>query len=157
MALNENTVNRDHVTSFQIDYIFILFLETQYNITVKVIETDNEIVTVKPKVERWLASKGIIVEPSAPDTQAQNDSTERSGGVNKERSRAMRLDSTLPWDMWPEITRAAVYLYNRTPRYINNWKSPHQIFFTHVAFQNGAVHTPASTDFSVPSNPLALY
>ena len=99
---------------------FTLFLKTQYNVTVKVIETDNEIVTVKPQVERWLASRGIIVEPSAPDTQAQNGGAERSGGVNKERSRAMRLDANLPWNMWPEITRAGVYLYNRTPRYVNN-------------------------------------
>ena len=118
---------------------FILFLKSHYNITVKVIEADNEISTVKPQVERWLASKGITVEPSAPDTQAQNGGAERSGGVNKEKSRAMRLDANLPWELWSEITRAGVYLYNRTPNYANNWKTPYEIFFTHVAFNNGIV------------------
>jgi hypothetical protein len=118
---------------------FVTFLKNHYNITVKVIEADNEITTVKPQVERWLASKGITVEPSAPDTQAQNGGAERSGGVNKEKSRAMRLDANLPWELWPEITRAGVYLYNRTPNYANNWKTPYEIFFTHVAFRNGIV------------------
>jgi hypothetical protein len=119
--------------------IFILFLKNHYNISVKTIEADNEITTVKPDVERWLATQGIIVEPSAPDTQAQNGGAERSGGVNKEKARAMRLDANLSWELWPEVTRAAVYLYNRTPNYANNWKTPYEIFFTRVAFSNGIV------------------
>jgi hypothetical protein len=100
--------------------LFILFLKNHYNISVKTIEADNEITTVKPEVERWLATQGIIIEPSAPDTQAQNGGAERSGGVNKEKACAMRLDANLLWELWPEVTRAAVYLYNRTPNYANN-------------------------------------
>jgi hypothetical protein len=119
--------------------LFILFLKNHYNISVKTIEADNEITTVKPEVERWLAAQGIIIEPSAPDTQAQNGGAERSGGVNKEKARAMRLDANLSWELWPEVTRAAVYLYNRTPNYANNWKTPYEIFFTRVAFSNGIV------------------
>lgn len=119
--------------------IFFLFLKNHYNISVKTIEADNEITTVKPDVQRWLATQGIIVEPSAPDTQAQNGGAERSGGVNKEKARAMRLDANLSWELWPEVTRSAVYLYNRTPNYTNNWKTPYEIFFTRVAFSNGIV------------------
>jgi hypothetical protein len=37
---------------------------------------------------------------------------ERSGGVNKDKARALRLDSNLSWTLWPEITRTAVYLHN---------------------------------------------
>jgi hypothetical protein len=122
--------------------IFTRFLKTQFNITVKVIETDNEITTVKAEVSRWCASLGIKIEPSAPDTQAQNGGAERSGGVIKEKARAMRLDANLPWEMWPEITRAAVYLYNRTPNYSNSWKSPYERFFTRTAALNGIVPGP---------------
>lgn len=118
---------------------FIVFLKNHYNISVKTIEADNEITSVKPEVERWLAAQGIVVEPSAPYTQAQNGGAERSGGVNKEKARAMRLDANLSWELWPEVTRAAVYLYNRTPNYTNNWKTPYEIFFTRVAFSNGIV------------------
>lgn len=118
---------------------FIQFLRNQYGITPKTIEADNEITTVKPDVRRWLQSQGIVIEPSAPDTQAQNGGAERSGGVNKEKSRAMRLDANLPWELWPEITRAGVYLYNRTPNYANNWKTPYEVFFTRVSLANGIV------------------
>ncbi|KAI1559046.1 rve domain containing protein, partial [Pyrenophora tritici-repentis] len=60
--------------------LFIQFMKKQFNITVKVIETDNEIVTVKQEVEKWCTSLSIRLEPSAPDTQAQNGGAERSGG-----------------------------------------------------------------------------
>jgi hypothetical protein len=85
--------------------LFVQFMKKQFNITVKVIETDNEIVTVKQEVERWCTSMSIRmsirIEPSAPDTQAQNGGAERSGGVIKEKARAIRLDANLPWDLWP--------------------------------------------------------
>jgi len=122
--------------------LFVQFMKKQFNITVKVIETDNEIVTVKQEVERWCTSLSIRIEPSAPDTQAQNGGAERSGGVIKEKARAIRLDANLPWELWPEITRAAVYLYNRTPNYPNKWKSPYEIFFTRAAAMNGIVTGP---------------
>jgi hypothetical protein len=118
---------------------FLTFLKNHYNVTVKTIEADNEITTVKPEVKQWLERQGIIIEPSAPDTQAQNGGAERSGGVNKEKARTMRLDANLSWELWPEITRAAVYLHNQTPNYANHWKTLYEIFFTKVAFNNGIV------------------
>jgi hypothetical protein len=106
----------------------VRFLKKQYNITVKIIECDGEITTTKPEVARWCTTKSIRLEPSAPDTQAQNEGAERSGGVIKDKARTTRLDANLPWELWPEIVRAAVYLYNRTPRYSNKWKSLYKVF-----------------------------
>jgi hypothetical protein len=131
--------NRPSKSIIRLLELFIIFLKKQFNITVKVIESDNEIVTVKTEVSRWCTSQGIKLEPSAPDTQAQNGGAERSGGVIKEKARAMRLDANLPWELWPEITRAAVYLYNRTPNYSNQWASPYERFFTRIAALNGIV------------------
>lgn len=76
--------------------IFIHLQMKQFNITVKVIEADNEITIVKSEVQRWCTSLSIRIEPSAPDTQAQNRGTERSGGVIKEKARTVRLDANLP-------------------------------------------------------------
>jgi hypothetical protein len=89
-------------------------MKTQFNIVVKTIETDNEIVIVKPEVACWAENRGIRIEASASDTQLQNGGAERLGGVIKEKARAMRLDANLPWLLWPEIVRTAVYLNNRT-------------------------------------------
>jgi hypothetical protein len=48
--------------------LFILFLKNYYNISVKTIKANNKITTVKLEVEHWLATQGIIIEPSALDT-----------------------------------------------------------------------------------------
>jgi hypothetical protein len=41
--------------------------------------------------------------------------------------------------MWPEIVRAAVYLHNQTPRSLNGWRSPYNVFFTCAAQQAGFI------------------
>ncbi|KAI1521650.1 hypothetical protein PtrCC142_012140, partial [Pyrenophora tritici-repentis] len=66
------TDNRTAKSIIRLLTTFFSFMKNHYNISVKTIESDNEITTVKPDVERWLATQGIRVEPSAPDTQAQN-------------------------------------------------------------------------------------
>lgn len=48
--------------------------------------------------------------------------------------RHLRASSKLPQDLWPEINRVAVYLYNLTLRYDYNWKSPYERLC--VVFQN---------------------
>ena len=87
----------------------------------------------------FLEEQFIKVEPSAPYTQAQNGGAERSGGVIKEKSRAMRTSSKLPTSLWPEITRAAVYLHNRIPRYNYQWKAPYTLFHTFLSQRDGIV------------------
>lgn len=116
---------------------FLGMMETQYHIKVKVIECDNEITEVKQVVGRYLENKHIKLEPSAPYTQAQNGAAERSGGVIKEKERAMRTGARLPHQLWPEIGKTAVYLYNRTPNYGSRWRTPYTRFYEAVARARG--------------------
>ena len=92
-----------------LSYLFNL-LEQNYNLKPEIIECDNEITTQKPPVFQFLQARRLKVEPSAPYTQEQNGGAERLGGVIKQKIRAMR--GKLPSSLWPEISRAAVYLYN---------------------------------------------
>ncbi|KLP04001.1 Uncharacterized protein LW94_14520 [Fusarium fujikuroi] len=102
-----------------------------YNIKLRIIETDNEL--RKGGLTRaWLENKGIQVEESAPRTQQQNGSGERSGGVVKEKVRLLIIDSKLPSGLWPEIMRTAVYLLNRTPKQGLQWKTPYESFFSAI-------------------------
>ena len=87
----------------------------------------------------WLVGRGLKVEHSAPQTQSQNGSAKRLGGVIKEKARSMRASAKFPRFLWLEITRAAVYLYNRTPKYIYHWKSPYDRFYTRMAHREGVV------------------
>ncbi|KAJ4008799.1 hypothetical protein NW758_015269 [Fusarium oxysporum] len=66
----------------------------------------------------------------------------------------MRIGAKLPSFLWVEIWRAAVYLYNRTPKYIYNWKTLYERFYTYFAFRDGVVVTEQLiqhlTDAEVP-------
>jgi hypothetical protein len=112
-------------------------IKYQHNVDVKVIECDNEFTDIKPEVARTLSNRNIRMEPSAPYTQSQNGAAERSGSVIKDKIRAMRTSSHLPSKLWREVTRAAVYLYNRTPRYYYNWSTPYERFHMILALRNG--------------------
>ena len=79
------------------------------------------------------------MEPSTPYTQSQNGGAERSGGVVKEKARAMTQGAHLPSDLWREVTRAAVYLLNRTPRYQYYWKILYERLHLFVSNRDGVV------------------
>ncbi|KAJ3557670.1 hypothetical protein NPX13_g9882 [Xylaria arbuscula] len=52
--------------------------------------------------------------------KVENGAAERLGGVIKDKACAMRLGSNLPKSLWPEIMKAAIYLYNRIWNPLNN-------------------------------------
>jgi hypothetical protein len=90
------------------------------------IEMDNEVFEKRAKVMGYLASKRIRCEPSAAYTQSQNGAAERSGGVVKAKINAMRQEVKFPTSLWREITRTAIYLLNRTPRWQYDWQTPYE-------------------------------
>jgi hypothetical protein len=114
-------------------------LERQYQIKPKVIECDNEIPRDRGTIFAFLHTRHIKVEPSAPNTQAQNGGAEASGSIIKAKARAMRVGARLPEHLWVEIYRAAAYLYNRTPKYMHNWRTPYDRFHTYLAHRDGIV------------------
>jgi hypothetical protein len=121
------------------------FLLRQYQIKPKVVECDNEIVGLnqfqmeKGMVLKFLRSLNIIVEFTAAYTPAQNGNAEVSGRIIKTKARAMRTSARFPEYLWVEIYRCAVYLYNRTPKYIYNWRTPYDRLHTYLAHRDGIV------------------
>jgi len=114
-------------------------LKNQFQIQPQAIECDNEI-TDNHRLTAFLTRRHYIrCEPSAPHTQAQNGGAERSGGVIKEKACAMRAGAKLPTFLWVEIYRAAVYLHNRTPKYLLHWQSPYEVFHTYLVCRDGIV------------------
>jgi hypothetical protein len=110
-------------------------LETRYKITVRYLETDNEL-RRSSLIRVFLHNKAIKIEECAPRTQQQNGSGERSGGMVKEKTRLLAIDSNLPKQLWPELVRTAVYLLNRTPKAKLGWKTPYQSFFSTIPTAN---------------------
>jgi transposase InsO family protein len=116
---------------------FISWIRLRYKLDVGIIRSDNEL--SRKKTLKWLRTQGITFEPSAPRTQAQNGSAERSGGVIIEKSRAMRIGANLPHDLWDEIVNCAVYLRDRTPReFSQGWISPYEKFHSFLANEDSS-------------------
>jgi hypothetical protein len=117
-----------HAKKSQAQPIVVAFLnlvERQYKHSVRFFRTDGER-TLGDIFKFDTQDKGIRVERSAPETQAQNGATERAGALIIEKARCMRVQANLPADMWPEIVQTASYLNNRTPKRRLGWKTPHE-------------------------------
>jgi len=69
-------------------------MENQYQLRPKVVKANNEF--NKPTIKAIFTQRFIKVEPSAPNTPAQNRGAERSGSVIAEKIRAMRAGAKLP-------------------------------------------------------------
>ena len=109
---------------------FTEWILKRYNLKVLVIRSDNEL--NRGRTITWMRDQGITFEPSAPETHDQNGRAERSGGVIMEKSRAMRIGAKLPHNLWVETVNSATYLFNRTPRYSNSWKTPYELFYSYT-------------------------
>jgi hypothetical protein len=113
----------------------INWLQLRYKLAVFVVRSDNEM--NRNKTKAWFNRRGIAFERCAPDTHDQNGTAERIGGLIMAKARAMRLSGRLPHALWREIVSAATYLYNRTPRYSLEWKSPYEVFHDYVMASQG--------------------
>jgi hypothetical protein len=115
-----------------------------YNfIKVKIVEYNNKI-KKHSQIAEFLAFKSIRIKLLAPNTQDQNSGAERSGGVLKDKERAMRVGARLPYALWFEIGKTAVYLYNRTPNYGDSdirWKSSYTRFRRAISLARGMLNT----------------
>jgi hypothetical protein len=160
-GINEYTfqvILTDRATGYVWDYYFVTrksanlikmfdaffnMIKVHNSIRVKTVECDNKI-EKHSQVAEFFAFKSIRIEPLAPNTQGQNGGAKRSGGVLKDKKRAMRVGARLPHALWPKIGKTAVYLYNRTPNYGDSdtrWKSPYIRFRRAVSLARGMPNT----------------
>ena len=128
-------------------------LEHQHQIHSQKIKCDNKIFMKCKAVLTWLENQQYVkVEPSPPHVKELDRAAKCSGGVIKDKARSMRKAAKLPSALWPETTRAAVYLHNQMPRYKYNWKLPYDCFHTYLAHQDGLVvndHKPQQAHLKV--------
>lgn len=120
-------------------------LDQQHEVKVKVVESDQEIIQKLPGVKRYLERRHIRTEPSPGDTQALNGGAERNWRSVKEHIIAMRDGAKLPVALWREVSRAAVFLLNRTPRQRLGWKTPHERFHS----KGGIIRKPDISNLRV--------
>jgi hypothetical protein len=81
----------------------------------------------KGDLDKWLKTKGIVHQTSAPYTPQQNGRAERINRTLLERARAMLLESQLPKEFWAAAVRVAAVLHNYTPA-ADQKLTPHELF-----------------------------
>lgn len=109
---------------------FTAYIKTQYNLKICKIMQDNDPATMPwrgtSKFQQWAKDEGIDLESSPPYTHEPNGGAERAGKELITKSIKMRIGANLPTKLWPEIVSAATWLYNMSPSYAHNMRSPNE-------------------------------
>lgn len=98
-------------------------VKTRYGQSIRFMRLDGER-ALGNDFQEFTREEGITVERTAPYTPAQNGNAERAGRVITTMARSIRIDASLPSNLWPEIYRTVGYLLNRLPSRKLDWKSP---------------------------------
>jgi hypothetical protein len=113
---------------------FSSWLLTQYHLRIANISQDNDQSTLPwrgtSEYKEWCADNGIDIKPTPPHTHEPNGSSERAGQEVITKALKMRLGANLPEKLWPEVTQAAVWLYNMSPAHRNNLRSPNEVLLS---------------------------
>lgn len=81
------------------------------------------------KLESFCTENGIVLDPVPPYSPELNGVAERMNRTIMERMRAMIFDSNLAFKMWPFALKTTVYVINRSPSKVNDFKIPYERFF----------------------------
>ena len=110
---------------------FYRLIQTQYNSKIQVLRSDNGREYVNSRMTSLFKEKGLIHQTSRAYTPEQNGVAARKNRYILEITRALLIESNIPKSFWPEAIATAVYLLNRLPTGILNFKSPLDVFSSH--------------------------
>ena len=95
---------------------FLVRMETQHNVTVAIVHTDNDTTLINKQTRKKLERRGTVFEASTPYTAHQNGVAESSNRLNETRTRCMVNSAPhLPKDLWPYAARYSIDILNHTP------------------------------------------
>lgn len=103
---------------------YVTLFETQFGSTPKQFRVDNAKEYVEGDLKKWLDTKGITIEATAPHSPSQNGVSERANRTWIELARAMLIESGLPTYLWAEAVQHSVYLRNLVT--IRSTKTPEE-------------------------------
>ncbi|CAL8082255.1 unnamed protein product [Prunus armeniaca] len=108
-------------------------VSTQFHARVKVFQTDNGGEYVNNTLESFFCTQDIIHQMTTPFTPHQNGVSERKNQQLLEVARSLILDMSVPYHIWGHAVLSAAYLINRTPNWVLEFKTPHDVFSDHVS------------------------
>ncbi|KAI3692410.1 hypothetical protein L6452_32225 [Arctium lappa] len=107
---------------------FVLRVENQTNLRVKVIRSDNGTEFKNNDLNSFCEEKGIERQYSAARTPQQNGVAESRNRTLIEAARSLLADSKLPITFWTEAVNTACYVQNRVLVVKSQDKTPYELF-----------------------------
>ena len=103
---------------------FQTWLKTQYSITIKKLQSDNDSTFTSHEFKQYIDSQGTNHITSVHDTPQHNGTAERVQGTIIQCVRTNLTSSKLPLNLWGECIKYALYVYNRAPHSALKFQSP---------------------------------
>lgn len=108
---------------------FVFMIETQFGSRVKQIRTDNG---PEFSLPQFYGSRRILHQKSCVATPQQNGRVERKHQHILNVARALLFQSKLPKKYWGYATPHAVYIINRVPSKLLDYKTPYEKLYDSV-------------------------
>ena len=107
---------------------FKALIENHTEKKIKTFRSDNGGEFTSNEFRELCKESGIKRELSTPYNPQQNGIAERKNRTIMEAARAMLHDQDLPMHLWEKVARIAVYVQNRTPHRVLEYKTPEEVF-----------------------------
>ncbi|KAJ9683729.1 hypothetical protein PVL29_019345 [Vitis rotundifolia] len=114
---------------FSIFQKFYAEIQTQFNISIRVLRSDNAREYFSTPFTSFMSHHGILHQSSCAHTPQQNGVAERKNRHLVETARTILLHSNVPFRFWGDAVLTACYLINRMPSSILHDQIPHSLLF----------------------------
>ena len=112
---------------------FHTMIQTQFSAKIQILRSDNGGEYVNKKFQDYFAIHGLLHETSCAQTPQQNGVAERKNRLILETARALLLGAHVPSRYWDDAITTTVYLLNRMPSKVLQFKTPLQVLSEHVS------------------------
>ncbi|RVW84276.1 Retrovirus-related Pol polyprotein from transposon RE1 [Vitis vinifera] len=114
---------------FSIFQKFYAEIQTQFNISIRVLRSDNAREYFSAPFTSFMSHHGILHQSSCAHTPQQNGVAERKNRHLVETARTLLLHSNVPFRFWGDAVLTACYLINRMPSSVLHDQIPHSLLF----------------------------
>ena len=117
---------------FGVFQAFHAMVENQFSAKIRILRSDNGGEYMNRDFLEYFQRNGLLHESSCSQTPQQNRVAERKNRHILETARALLIGSKAPGRHWDDAIVTAVYLMNRMPSKVLNFKTPLQVLSQHV-------------------------
>ncbi|XP_074306315.1 uncharacterized protein LOC141641557 [Silene latifolia] len=108
---------------------FLSYVQTQFQVIVLSLRSDNGTKVVQEMCDQLLLDKGIVHQKTIPANSQQNGTVERKYRHLLETAKALRFQAQLPKHFWGDMVLAVTHLINLMPTSVLNWSTPFEALF----------------------------